>query len=138
MVDIFTKAKRSEVMSRIRGHGNKDTELAFIKLLRYHHIFGWRRNQIFFGKPDFIFPSYNVAVFIDGCFWHGCPKHSTQPKSNRLFWERKLSNNRNRDKLVNRELRKRGWRVIRIWEHDLKKRSLVCIRKIQAALTRDG
>ncbi len=68
MADVFTKAKRSEVMSRIRGRGNKATELALAKLLRRHRITGWRRNQAVFGKPDFIFPKLKLAVFVDGCF----------------------------------------------------------------------
>ena len=122
MPDIFTKAKRSAVMSRIRGHGNKDTEIALMKLLRRHHITGWRRHQPVFGKPDFVFLKLKVAVFVDGCFWHGCPKHSTMPRNNRPFWKRKLEANKARDRRVNRTLRKEGWRVVRIWEHDLAKR----------------
>jgi DNA mismatch endonuclease (patch repair protein) len=106
------------MMSRIRGSGNKDTELALAKLFRRHGIKGWRRNQQVFGKPDFIFPKFKLVIFVDGCFWHGCPKHGTRPKSNRSYWHRKLSGNRSRDKLVNRELRKLGWRVFRIWQHE--------------------
>ncbi len=68
MPDVFTKAKRSDVMSQIRGHGNKDTELALIKLFRLHHITGWRRRQPIFGKPDFVFPLLRAAIFVDGCF----------------------------------------------------------------------
>src|ERR1035437_8479173 len=101
MSDVFTKAKRSEVMSGIRGRGNKATELALAKLFRRNKITGWRRNQKVFGKPDFIFPKLKLAVFVDGCFWHGCPKHETKPKNNRAFWQRKLSANKKRDLLVN-------------------------------------
>ena len=119
MSDVFTKAKRSEVMSRIRGRGNKDTELALAKLLRRHGIKGWRRNQPVFGKPDFVFQKIKLAIFVDGCFWHGCPKHATKPANNRAFWRRKLSSNKKRDQVVNQTLRKAGWRVIRIWEHEL-------------------
>ena len=119
MPDVFTKAKRSEVMSRIRGSGNKDTEVALAKLFRRHKITGWRRNQKVFGKPDFIFPKHKLAVFVDGCFWHGCPKHGTQPKGNAAFWRKKISRNQIRDRLVTRTLRKAGWRVLRIWEHEL-------------------
>jgi DNA mismatch endonuclease (patch repair protein) len=119
MPDVFTKTKRSEVMSRIRGSGNKDTELALIKLLRQHHITGWRRNQPVFGKPDFIFPAAKLAIFVDGCFWHACPKHSNMPSNNQVFWKRKLTANKLRDKLVTRTLRSQGWQVLRIWGHDL-------------------
>lgn len=128
MADVFTKQKRSEVMSKIRGKGNKDTELAMIRIFREYHISGWRRNQPVFGKPDFIFPKKKVAVFVDGCFWHGCPKHSTSPKNNREFWEKKLGANKDRDKLVNGELRKKGWVVVRIWEHELKEKDKVAKR----------
>jgi DNA mismatch endonuclease (patch repair protein) len=106
-------------MSRIRSHGNKDTELVLAKLFRRHGITGWRRNQRIFGKPDFVFRKARLAVFVDGCFWHRCPKHCRMPKSNRGFWRRKFFSNRRRDRLVNRTLRKAGWRVLRIWEHDL-------------------
>ena len=72
-------------------------------------------------KVDFVFSKERTAIFVDGCFWHGCPKHATQPKNNRAFWRRKFSANKKRDRLVNRALRRTGWRVLRIWEHDLKK-----------------
>ncbi len=122
MSDVFTKEKRSQVMSRIKGKGNKDTELAMIQVLRRHHISGWRRNQAVWGKPDFVFPKQKIALFVDGCFWHGCPlpKHSNVPKNNQEFWAKKLQANKDRDKLVTHELRKQGWRVVRVWEHELK------------------
>jgi DNA mismatch endonuclease (patch repair protein) len=123
MSDVFTKAKRSEVMSRIRGCGNKDTELALAKLLRRHGIKGWRRNQPVFGKPDFVFQKIKLAIFVDGCFWHGCSKHATKPANNRAFWSRKLSSNKKRDQVVNKILRKAGWRVLRIWEHELTRKN---------------
>jgi DNA mismatch endonuclease, patch repair protein len=120
MADIFTKEKRSEIMSRIRGHGNLDTEIATIKIFREFKIVGWRRKLSLFGKPDFVFPQKRIAIFVDGCFWHGCPKHQKSPKSNRYFWKKKLFTNKERDNLVNLVLRKKGWRVLRIWEHELK------------------
>ena len=138
MADVFTRAKRSAVMSRIRGHGNEDTELALITLFRRHSITGWRRNQEVFGKPDFIFRQERLAVFVDGCFWHGCPKHCQIPAGNRAFWKKKFAGNKARDRRVNRELRKLGWRVVRIWEHDLAKRGEACLRKIQANLCRSA
>lgn len=133
--DVFTKAKRSEVMSRIRSRGNRDTELALAKLLRAHGITGWRRHQPVFGKPDFIFKRARLALFVDGCFWHGCPKHATKPKNNQAFWQHKLSANQKRDKLVNRTLRKAGWRVLRIWECALtRRRSKQTVNRILHAL----
>jgi len=119
MTDVFTKAKRSAVMSLIRSAGNKDTELRLIGLMRTAGIRGWRRNVAVFGKPDFVFPKKRVAVFVDGCFWHGCPIHGTKPKQNAEFWLLKISRNQVRDRLVNRTLRKAGWKVLRLWEHEL-------------------
>jgi DNA mismatch endonuclease (patch repair protein) len=116
MPDVFTPAKRSEVMSRIRSRGNRDTELRLARLMRAHGITGWRRNQRGFGKPDFLFRKERVAVFVDGCFWHGCPRHATRPKQNRKFWDEKLARNAVRDRKVSRVLRGLGWRVLRIWE----------------------
>jgi len=75
-----------------------------------------------------------LVVFVDGCFWHACPKHSTTPATNRPFWKKKLAANQFRDRQVNRTLRKNGWRVIRIWEHDLAKRRNVCVGRIKATL----
>ena len=136
MPDVFTKAKRSEVMSRIRGRGNKDTEQALAQLFRAHRITGWRRNQPVFGKPDFIFPRLRLAVFVDGCFWHGCPNHATKPAGNAAFWRRKFSRNKRRDALVTRTLRRAGWRVLRIWEHELlKKKQGRLVRRLSAAIS---
>lgn len=87
-----------------------------------------------FGKPDFIFSKFRLAIFVDGCFWHGCPKHATKPKNNREFWLRKLSANKRRDKLVTRTLRKTGWRVIRIWGCALQKSPQSCVQQIRHAL----
>lgn len=115
-------------MSKIRGKGNKDTELTMIRIFKNHHITGWRRNQNLFGKPDFTFWKQRVVVFVDGCFWHGCPVHATKPKNNAEFWEKKLGNNKERDQVVNEELERRGWSVIRIWEHELKNPDFLMVR----------
>lgn len=74
-------------------------------------------------RPDFVFPRLRVAVFVDGCFWHGCPKHGTQPKTNAAFWRDKIVTNKARDRRVNRLLRKRGWIVVRVWEHELSRKN---------------
>jgi DNA mismatch endonuclease, patch repair protein len=137
VTDVFTKAKRSQVMSLIRGKGNKDTELRLIQFFRLHGITGWRRGWPILGKPDFIFPKIKLVIFVDGCFWHGCPKHGTQPKNNAAFWLKKLTSNRVRDHLVTCTLRRQGWRVLRIWEHDLtKQRELDLQRRFKKFLTR--
>jgi DNA mismatch endonuclease (patch repair protein) len=140
MPDVFTPEKRSAVMSRIRGSGNKDTELRMIALFRTHEITGWRRKQKLFGKPDFVFPREKLAVFVDGCFWHrhlNC-KFTYTPKSRVEFWLPKFQRNIARDRLVTRELRKAGWRVLRVWECDLVPRRQARVsRRIRQALEAD-
>jgi DNA mismatch endonuclease (patch repair protein) len=84
-------------------------------------------------RPDFVFLKSRTAIFVDGCFWHGCPRHATQPENHRAFWRRKLSANKIRDRRVNRALRRAGWRVIRIWECALQKRPESCLGRIQRA-----
>ena len=145
MPDIFTKAKRSEVMSRIRSRGNRATELALVRVFRAEGITGWRRHfeirkaesgkQKFKVRPDFVFPKLRVAVFVDGCFWHGCPKHETKPRNNAAFWRKKFARNIARDRLVTRTLRREGWRVLRIWEHELaRKNEARLLRRIRKVL----
>ncbi len=119
-MDTFSKTERSRIMSRVKSSGNRSTEAAFVELMKERGIKGWRRNQPVFGKPDFVFRKARIAVFIDGCFWHACPKHCRMPASNRDYWERKIGRNAERDKKVNRELRGQGWKVVRIWEHAIK------------------
>ena len=89
MTDVFTAAKRSEVMSRIRSRDNKDTELRLIQIFRKAGIKGWRRNQKLVGNPDFVFETVGVVVLVDGCFWHGCPRCYRRPSSNREYWDAK-------------------------------------------------
>jgi DNA mismatch endonuclease (patch repair protein) len=107
--------------------------MALARLLRDCGISGWRRRQAVFGRPDFVFRKLRVAVFVDGCFWHGCPKHGRRPKENRRFWSGKISTNQRRDRQVTRTLRQAGWRVLRIWEHALAKKNLP---KLTVRLTR--
>jgi DNA mismatch endonuclease (patch repair protein) len=123
MPDVFNRQKRSEIMARIRGSGNKDTELRLIRIFRINGITGWRRKAAVFGKPDFVFPTLRLAVFVDGCFWHACPIHATLPKQNAEFWRAKIARNQARDRLVTRTLCAQGWRVMRIWEHELARKN---------------
>ena len=135
MTDVFSIAKRSEVMSRIRSKGNERTELRLMAIMKEAGITGWRRNQPVFGKPDFVFRAESVAVFVDGCFWHGCPKCYRRPSSNRKFWDAKFARNRARDVEVTKALRRAGWKVVRIWEHQLKQPGRVAWR-LRVALGR--
>src|ERR1700734_3575562 len=118
MTDVFTQAKRSEVMSHIRGKGNAATELRLVKLFKEQCVTGWRRHislrfevkdSTFKVKPDFVFRKLKLAVFVDGEFWHGHPTRGRIPKSNRAFWVKKINGNKVRDRLVNRTLRAQGW-----------------------------
>jgi DNA mismatch endonuclease (patch repair protein) len=129
MADIYSKRKRSEVMAAVRSTGNKSTELRFISLMRAAGITGWRRRQKLPGSPDFVFRKERLAVFVDGCFWHGCPKHATFPATRRAFWHKKLAANKARDSRVTRDLRRLGWRVLRIWEHEFKSPQR-CMREV--------
>lgn len=119
-------------MSKIRSSGNKDTELTLIKILRTNNITGWRRHAALPGKPDFIFPKHRVVVFVDGCFWHFCPKHGRRPGSNTDYWLPKLLRNQRRDREVNRALKEKRWHVVRVWEHELKKGEHVARRLLRA------
>jgi len=139
-VDRISKAERSAIMSRIRGQGNKRTEIGVISLFRKSGIKGWRRHLIIKleqikisasdgtkfkpqVRPDFVFPKFKVALFIDGCFWHGCPKCYRKPKSRGRFWTAKVRRNKERDKFQTMALKRNGWHVIRIWECALKPKS---------------
>ncbi|MGD0816562.1 MAG: very short patch repair endonuclease [Verrucomicrobiota bacterium] len=133
MADILSKAKRSQVMATIRSSGNQNTELKLLAVFKAHSITGWRRKQLIFGKPDFAFRKQEVAVFVDGCFWHSCRWHCRMPKSRRKFWTSKISRNKDRDRKVNKLLRRQGWRVVRIWEHALNNPRRL-IERIQSAL----
>lgn len=123
VADVFSREKRSEIMSRVRARDNRATEVAMVAVLRHYRITGWRRHPQLFGKPDFVFARERVAVFVDGCFWHGCPKHYRFPTTNRAFWKQKLARNRDRDRLVGRTLRRKGWKVLRIWQHEFNRSS---------------
>src|SRR5205085_8640731 len=109
-----------------------NTEGRLIQIFKKHSIVGWRRQTKVFGKPDFIFPGKHIAIFVDGCFWHSCPRHKSQPASNSEFWKTKLARNVARDKLVNRTLKRQGWQVMRIWQHELLRRNeSYLLRRIQ-------
>lgn len=119
-------------MSLVRSRGNKTTELRLLSLMRAGGVTGWRRNQKLPGRPDFLFRKQKLAIFVDGCFWHGCNKCSRSvrmPATNRPFWLEKIWRNRGRDRKVGIFLRKAGWRVLRIWEHELKDPER-CLKKV--------
>lgn len=120
MTDTVSKTERSRIMRQVKGRGNASTELKIVRLFREHKITGWRRHLPLIGKPDFAFPKQRVVVFIDGCFWHGCPAHLRMPSSNVDYWQGKVARNMARDKRVTAELESKGWHVLRVWEHEIK------------------
>src|SRR5688572_20194964 len=113
------KQKRSQTMSKIKSSGSK-LETSFMALLKARSIDSqFERNvKDVTGKPDFVCRERQVAIFIDSCFWHGCPKHLRRPSSNQDYWTQKIARNIHRDRQVNKELKKQGWHIIRIWEHE--------------------
>lgn len=132
-MDTFSPKKRSWIMAQVKSTGNQSTEKNLLATFREHGITGWRRLYPLFGKPDFTFPKARVVVFVDGCFWHGHPHKCRVPRANRSYWLKKIARNVERDRLVNRTLEKRGWKVIRIWEDSVRKPSLVA--KLRKALS---
>ena len=111
---------RSTLMRSVRSSGNRSTELKLIEIFRVLGIRGWRRNVPLIGRPDFVFRKRRMAVFVDGCFWHGCPTCYRRPATNQAYWDDKVARNRSRDLLVGRQLKKMEWMVLRLWEHELK------------------
>ena len=114
-------------MALVKGRGNRSTELRLARLLAALRITGWRRGRRLPGSPDFTFARERIAVFVDGCFWHGCPEHYTVPVSNAEFWREKREANIARDRRVDAELRRLGWKVMRIWEHELRARNVLTL-----------
>ena len=154
-MDVLTQAERSAAMSRIRARGNERTELSFARMLRAAGLTGWRRHLTLLLKglrpgtaiasdgtrflpkvrPDFVFPSAKLAVFVDGCFWHGCPRCYRSAKTQSAFWRNKVDRNRKRVIFQTRALRQRGWRVLRVRECALSvRRSPATLRRISKAL----
>jgi len=124
MADSFSKTERSLIMRAVKSSGNKSTELKLMKLFKELGIKGWRRRFRLLGNPDFVFPKGHIAVFADGCFWHGHNCRNTKPKDNADYWKRKIQRNKARDKTITKDLQQNGWQVIRVWECEIKKRRL--------------
>jgi DNA mismatch endonuclease (patch repair protein) len=119
-MDVFSKDKRAAIMRSVRPRGNGTTEIRLARLFRQSGISGWRRQYKTHGTPDFYFPQLRVAVFVDGCFWHGCPLHATTPATHKKFWKKKLDRNRSRNIVLARTPRRQGVSVVRVWEHELR------------------
>lgn len=119
MADTFSKKQRSDIMKAVKSKGNKSTEIKLIEIFRFYHITGWRRNSNLVGHPDFIFPKKRIALFADGCFWHGHNCRNVNPSDNADYWHEKIKRNKTRDEAVTNELIEKGWKVVRIWECEI-------------------
>ncbi len=122
MADVFSKAKRSQIMKSVKSRGNKSTEMELIRFFNEYHITGWRRNYNVKGHPDFVFPILKIAIFVDGCFWHGHDCRNTKPADNADYWNNKRTKNIEHDLQITQQFENRGWRVIRVWECELRKK----------------
>ena len=123
MSDVFDTSKRSQIMKKVKSKNNKSTELKLIEIFKENHITGWKRNYPVKGHPDFVFLDKRVAVFVDGCFWHGHDCRNTRPSDNAEYWSKKRERNIRHDKDITSLFEQRGWTVLRIWECELKKKN---------------
>jgi DNA mismatch endonuclease (patch repair protein) len=132
-MDHVSKTIRSRIMARIRSRDNATTERRLAKLLWASGLRGYRKHWHVIGKPDFAWPSRKIAVFVDGCFWHGC-RCKYLPKSNKKFWRDKIETNKRRDRRISQRLRREGWSVVRVRECAIGKRAtLMRIAKARAS-----
>lgn len=132
MADIFTKEKRSWVMSQIKST-NTNIDNIMNRILEDAGP-EFKRYPAMFGNPDFIVPSKRIAIFCDGDFWHGYNYLKKGKKPSSPYWAEKFARNVKRDKEVTRKLRAEGWTVLRFWEHDILKHEQMCVRKLHKAL----
>jgi DNA mismatch endonuclease (patch repair protein) len=117
-VDVTT---RSSIMRAVKNRRVKSTELSLRARLVAAGLRGWRMYaEDLLGTPDFVFPGARLAIFVDGCFWHGCPSCYRRPRSSQSYWDAKVRTNKLRDHRIDRQLRRAGWSVRRIWEHELR------------------
>ena len=132
-MDNLTKEQRRKNMQNIRSAGTRP-EKKVEKELKSRKIYFAKNVKNIVGKPDFVFRRKKVAVFIDSDFWHGHLKRFIMPKTNRKYWHDKIKGNKQRDTKVNKQLRKDGWKVIRLWEYDVKRNINKCLNKILEAI----
>jgi DNA mismatch endonuclease, patch repair protein len=131
------RADRSAAMAAVKGRNNRSTEWRLRGALVAAGISGWyvRRRDVV-GAPDFVFVDARLVIFVDGCYWHGCPRCGHYPATRASFWRAKLDGNRRRDRRNNRRLRRAGFAVLRYWEHELREDIRGCVAHLRAALRR--
>ena len=134
MADTVDSRTRSRVMASVKSRGNRSTEWKLRAMLIRNGIKGWRvQVRDLPGQPDFVFDREHVVIFVDGCFWHGCPRCYRRPHSSRKYWDEKVRRNIARDRQVRAKLRREGWAVLRVWEHSLSEPRKV-VKRIKAKL----
>jgi DNA mismatch endonuclease (patch repair protein) len=137
MADIISPQARSALMAKVRSAGNKSTEKRVEAALRKAGVKGWKKHpKNIAGRPDFYFSKAKLVVFVDGCFWHSCPRCGRLPASNVSYWITKIDSNRRRDNRIQRQLRRRGFHVIRVWEHEVRRVSW--LHRVERMLERYG
>lgn len=138
MPDVHSAEQRRRNMQAVRS-GNTKAEVSLKAALRAHDLTGYRCSpKNVAGRPDVVFTRWKVAVFVDGCFWHGCPECYVRPETNREFWDGKLAANIGRDETVNGILAEQGWTVLRFWEHQVRRDVASVVREIERALALAG
>ncbi len=130
MVDNLSPKQRRITMQAVKSKDSK-MEMKFRSALWKVGLRFFKNANNLIGKPDIIFPRKKIVVFLDSCFWHGCPKHLRLPSSNQQYWETKINRNRNRDNSVNENYLNLGWMVLRFWEHELKENFQSCVEKVK-------
>jgi len=134
-MDNLTKEQRKRNMQNIRSKGT-NPERMVMRELRRRNIYFAKHSPTITGKPDIVFRKKKVVVFIDSDFWHRHPVCFVMPKTNRKYWKEKINKNQQRDRKVSKRLRREGWKIIRIWECDIKKNLGKCLQKILTEINR--
>jgi DNA mismatch endonuclease (patch repair protein) len=132
-MDDLSKEARRKNMQNIRSK-NTVPELLVINELKRRKIYFAKHVNKIFGKPDIVFRRKKIIVFIDSDFWHCNPKKFIMPITNKMYWERKIQGNIERDKLVTKTLKKEGWKILRFWESNIKKNVIKVVDKIENEL----
>lgn len=128
-MDNLSKAQRRKNMQHIRSEGTVP-ERMIMSELRRRGIYFAKHVKTIVGKPDIVFRRKRVIVFVDSDFWHGHPKRFVMPATNKEYWSNKIMKNKERDRVVTKELRSKGWKVIRLWEYDVRHNFEKCLKTI--------
>lgn len=132
MADTISSERRSAVMRSVKSK-NSSLERAVRSSLHRRGL-RFRLNYPVLGKPDIVFVRPKIVVFIDSCFWHGCPKHIRMPSSNKEYWTNKIARNIKRDAEVNSAYKQMDWKILRFWEHEIKENLDRCVNIIEKTI----